>query len=55
MIVVGTKLGGNARGGNSLNVAANAKTSSSSVEATDVIDLPVPVGVRRDVGRSNGS
>ncbi len=28
MTVVGTKLGGNERGGNSLNVAVNAKTSS---------------------------
>ena len=27
MIVVGTKLGGKERGGNSLNVAANVKTS----------------------------
>ena len=28
MIVAGSKLGGNERGGNSLNVAANLKTSS---------------------------
>ena len=51
MIVAGLKLGGNERGGNSLNVAANCEDLvHHAVHAADVVQLPVPEGVRRDVG-----
>ena len=51
MMFVGLKLGGNERGGKSLNVITNcADVVHRAVDLADVVQLPVPEGVGRNVG-----
>ena len=55
MMLAGLKLGGMERGGYSLNVAANLKTSSITPYMLPTwLMLPVPEGVGGDVGPLEG-
>ena len=50
-MLAGTKLGGNERGGNSLKRHhERADVVHRAVDLPDMVELPVPEGIGRDVG-----